>query len=244
MSWKQMRIRGVGPGNSPPGDRGRYLLWLEPPLVEGEGHYVHFSWKQESFCIRDYIQHLERRQAPGSSAADIWEAASDRIPCKGELYVPVENFEFWIEKLTELTERRRQGTSSSLWSRLSSKFSPKPKEAEQHLDDNRKEDDRDVYRRFIGFWKRGVGFDVIERTVGCSARYQGEPLLWVYPTYFQVAPQGKGNAHRNEVMDLRHQHFPELQGKGTIGYGSEYFTWDRFQRFIAELQEMIQKVSI
>jgi len=243
MSWKKMRIPGIGPGNSLPGDRGRYLLWLQPPLVETEGHYVHFSWKEGSFCIRDYMQQSERRQAPGCTAINIWEAASDRIPCKGELYVPVENFEFWTEKLTELTERRRQGTSSSLWSRLSSKFSPKPNEAEQHLDDNRKEEEQDVYRKFIGFWNRGVGFEVIERTVGCSARYRGEPLLWVYPTYFQVAPKGKGNTHHKEVMDLRHQHFPE-EGKGSISFGSEYFNWDRFQALITDVREMTQKASI
>ena len=241
MSWQKMRLPSAGPGNSLPGERGRYLLWLEPPLVETEGHYVHFSWKDESFCVRDYIQHLERRQAPGCTALAIWEAASDRIPCKGELYVPVENFEFWSDKLTELTERHRKGTSSNLWSRLSSKFSPKPKGAEQHLDDNQKEENRDVYRRFIGFWKRGEGFDVIERTVGCSARYQGEPLLWVYPTYFQVAPRGKGNGHRSEVTDLRDQHFPELRGKGTINLSSEYFAWDRFQAFITDIQKMILK---
>src|SRR5664280_2675010 len=158
MTWQSMRIPGGGQGNSLPGDRGRYLLFLEPPLVEGAGHYVHFSWKDESFCIRDYMQHLERRQGPGVSPLDIWGAAQDRIPCKGELYVPVENFEFWVKKTTDLTEKRSQGVSSNLWSRLSSKFVPKPKDSQQHLTDSHSENDRDVYGRFMDFWKRGAGF--------------------------------------------------------------------------------------
>ena len=241
MTWQSMRIPGGGQGNSLPGDRGRYLLWLDPPLVEEEAHYVHFSWKGESFCIRDYVRHLERRQTPGVSPLDIWGAASDRIPCKGELYVPVENFEFWVKKLTDLTEKHSQGISSNLWSRLSSKFAPRPKDPQQQLAGSHAKNDGDVYRRFMDFWRRGEGFDVIERTVGCSARYHGEPLLWVYPTHFQVAPQGKGNAHHGTLLELRHQHFPELRGKGTVGFSSAYFSWDRFQPFVSAVQEMVQK---
>jgi hypothetical protein len=246
MLWKKMRIPGVQHEESLPGDRGRYLLWLEPPNVVGEGHYVHFSWKDGSFCIRDYINQSERRQSPGVTATDIWKAASDRIPAKGELYVPVENFDFWTAKIIEQTENHRQGrTSASLWARLSSKFTPKSQDAELHIDvaetkvdDQRDENDRDVYRSFMPFWRRGVGFDVIERTVGCSARYKGEPLLWVYPTYFQIAPQGKGNAHNREIRALRDRHFPELRSKGTIGFNSEHFTWNRFQSFITDVRNM------
>jgi len=166
----------------------------------------------------------------------------ERIPCKGELYVPVENFEFWIAKLTELTEKRRRGINSSVWSRLSSKFVTKPKDAEPQLNGQHKEagDDRGVYRRFMGLWRRGPGFDVVDGTVGCSARYQGEPLLWVYPTHFQIAPRGKGNAHYNEIMQLRDNHFPEPGSKSTVGFSSEYFSWDRFQPFVTAVQEMIQ----
>src|SRR5690242_83886 len=117
MTWQKMRIPGSGEGQaeSLPGDRGRYLLWLEPPWVEGDGHYVHFSWKEDSFCIRDYIRQVERRQDQDSTALDIWKAAVDRIPAKGELYVPVENFQFWTAKMIELTENRGRGTTSSLW---------------------------------------------------------------------------------------------------------------------------------
>jgi hypothetical protein len=242
MSWQNMRIPG-GQANSLPGERGRYLIWLEPPLVEGEGHFVHFSWKAESFSIRDYIQGLERREAEGLTATGIWNAASKRIPCKGELYVPVENFEFWVAKCTEFTERHRQGTGTGLWSRLSSKFSPKPKGPDQQQlgQDNQERNNGDVYRRFIMLWEKGTGFDAIQRTVGCSARYDGEPLLWVYPSYFQVAPGGKGNAHDHEVRDSMYRHFPEARGKGTIQFGSQYFSWDRFENFVTDVKNMIQK---
>lgn len=245
MSWQKMRIPGVGQGESLPGHRGRYLLWLEPPYVEGEGHYVHFSWKEGSFCIRDYIAQMERRQDDsGVTATDIWKAASHRIPAKGELYVPVEKFEFWTAKLTELSESHRQGRTSSHWSQLSSKFAPKAQQAEHDGEsaDCRKGNGQDVYRSFISFWRKSAGFDVIERTVGCSARYQGEPLLWVYPTYFQIAPRGKGNAHHAEVRNLRDRYFPELS-EGNIRFDSAHFSWDRFQPFVTDVQEMIQNAG-
>jgi hypothetical protein len=193
---------------------------------------------------------VERRQDRGFAAADIWKAASSRIPAKGELYVPVENFEFWTAKLTELSENHSQKGTPRLWSRLSSKFAPKSNEAEghvegeQHISDSRNENGRDVYRSFMASWGRGAGFAVIKRTKGCSARYGSEPLLWVYPTRFQIAPQGKGNAHHREVMDLRDQHFPELRATNdTISFDSDHFTPDRFQTFITDVQTMIREAS-
>jgi hypothetical protein len=244
MSWQKMRIPGAGAGDSLPGDRGRYLLWLEPPYVEGEGRYVHFSWKEGSFCLRDYIQHLERRQGRDTTALDVWRAAQDRIPAKGELYVPVENFEFWTAKLKELTERRRHAGSSGLWSRLSSRFAPKPVEAAQPVSAEAEDHSDDVYGKFVRFWREAVGFDIVERTVGCSARYRGEPLLWVYPTYFQVAPRGKGNSRHSELVALRNQFFPELRGRGTVSFESEYFSWDRFQSFVGAGQEMVRREGV
>lgn len=243
MNWQAMRIRGSGDGNSLPGERGRYLLRLEAPMIEGEARYVHFSWKDESFCIRDYMRHRERRQAPGLTPSDVWEAATDRIPCKGELYVPVENFEFWTGKLTELTEKRRQGVNLSVWSRLSTKFAPKPIEAQSQAKNNDTRGGLSVYETFITLWQGREGFDVVDGTVGCSARYYGEPLLWVYPTHFQVAPQGKGNAHHDQVMDLRVKHFPGSRTKGSIIFSSETFHWDRFQGFVRAVQDMIHKVN-
>ena len=187
MSWQKMRIPVAGAAEDLPGARGRYLLWLESPNVQGEGHYAHFSWKDVSFCLRDYIKQVERRQDANTNALDIWKASSSRIPAKGELYVPVENFEFWTAKLTELTEKsRKRVTPRSLWSRLSSKFAPTVQEEEHpeaawgqpnengsdNTDGNPTEDSTDVYNRFISLWRASPGFDVIERTVGCSARFR------------------------------------------------------------------------
>jgi len=103
-SWKPMRTEHSA--DKLPAGRGRYLLWLEPPLVSGSGHWVHFSWVEESFCIRDYINGVSRRQDPKTDASEIWRKAKDRIHCRGELHKPVQDFEFWKRKLKELTEDR------------------------------------------------------------------------------------------------------------------------------------------
>jgi hypothetical protein len=181
------------------------------------------------------------------NATDIWNAATDRIPCKRELYMPVENFEFWRDKQNELTESRKAGNSNTgLWSRLSSKFSQKPQVAiqppvkKQPTSAHRAGKGDNLYTEFMSLWKRKAGFDVIERTVGCSARYRGEPLLWVYPSYFQVAPKGKGNRHHHELKDRLHDHFPEARGKGTIQFSSSYFNWERFESFVNNVQRIIE----
>jgi hypothetical protein len=248
-AWRKMRIPGGRQGDPLPGDRGRYLLWLEPPVVEGAGHFVHFSWKEEAFCIRDYLHQIELRQYRGATALDIWKAASERIPAKGELYIPVDNFEFWTAKLGELTESRKRGKSIT-WARLSSKFVPRSEEdhvdeggaqivmgASQDATDNRKENepDSDPYSRFKSVWRKSVGFDLVDGTVGCSARHEGVPLLWVFPTYFRIAPSGKGNIRHDDVRYLRDRHFP-LQTKGIVHFDSAQFSWDRFQSFIADVQ--------
>ena len=56
------------------------------------------------------------------------------------------------------------------------------------------ENNRNVYRDFQASWSKGDGFHLVEGTVGCSARYRSEPLLWAYPTYFQIAPRGAGSS--------------------------------------------------
>lgn len=93
--------------------------------------------------------------------------------------------------------------------------------AEHHVNDSRNEDHRDVCRSFVELWKRGAGFEVIKRSKGYSARYRSEPLLWVFPTYFQIAPQHSGNDHNREVRDLRDQHFREVT-KGLVYFVSEH----------------------
>jgi hypothetical protein len=222
---------------------------MEAPHVEGEGRYVHFSWKEEAFCLRDFIRQTERRQERGCNATDIWKAALERIPAKGELYVPIDNFEFWTAKLSEMTESRTSGKPSSLWSRLSSKFSAKRSQRQDaeigdeviasNASVRLENPNGDPYRHFASVWNTEKGFHIVDGSVGCSARYRGEPLLWVYPTYFQIAPQGKGNTHHQELTAIRDRFFPEAR-KTSIQYESKHFTWDRFQSFIVEAQKTIQ----
>ena len=103
-SWKPMRKESVGENAPLPGARGRYLLWLEPPLISGNPRWVHFSWMEESFCIRDFVAGMERRQDPSINATQVWRSAKGRVTCRGELYRPVQDFEFWRRKLEEFTK--------------------------------------------------------------------------------------------------------------------------------------------
>ena len=102
--WKPMRMESSEGDSSLPGARGRYLLWLESPLISGPPHWVHFSWMEESFCLRDYINGVQRRQDPSTNATQVWRSAKSRICCRGEYYKPVEDFEFWRRTLEELTK--------------------------------------------------------------------------------------------------------------------------------------------
>lgn len=96
-----------------PGERGRYLLWLSPPTVEGEPHWAHFSWKgQISFCLRDYIENNEVRVEEKNwkkvqpTALQIWRATPHRIKCTKErgLFVAAddEHADFWRNKLRQI----------------------------------------------------------------------------------------------------------------------------------------------
>lgn len=162
--------------------------------------------------MRDYIQQIERRQDGSHGAIDIWKAASDRVPAKGELYVPVENSEFWIAKLTELSNNHGQRRPAGLWSRLSSKFVSKSKEderrtneAEVHVDDSRNERYRDVCQSFVTLWEKRAGFGVIKRTVGYSARFRSEPLLWVCVAPIRVrGPSATWMWLRKRCIDRHH----------------------------------------
>lgn len=87
-----------------PGSRGRWLLWLEPPLITGSPRWVHFSWRGDSFYIRDYLTGMISTNHPNLTAVKVWQSAKGRIRCKGELYEPIQNFGFWKQKLEELTE--------------------------------------------------------------------------------------------------------------------------------------------
>lgn len=245
MSWEKIPIPWGESASSLPRERGRYLLWFEPPLVEGSGRYVHFSWVGDSYCVRDYVNGKQTRGLGDLTGTDLWNAAEDRISCTGELYVTVRNHEFWRNKLIDLSERRGTGEGASDKSSLHSQHPSREEHPDLASNDTFHKEPvqkgSDFYREFLEIWADGIGFEIIERTVGCSARYRGEPLLWVYPKYFQVAPKGKGNVHHDEVRLLMDRHFPEIH-KGRISFGSDHFTWDRFQDFVSDVKNRIAAI--
>jgi hypothetical protein len=105
--WVPIRSTSTGTAPPLPGPRGRYVVYLEPPMIrdtgDGKGRYCHFSWKGESFALRDFITGMERRQSSDLTVEQVWQTARDRIPAKGDLFVPIENGRFWREKLDTLT---------------------------------------------------------------------------------------------------------------------------------------------
>jgi hypothetical protein len=106
--WKPMRIASSGKSATLPGKRGSYLLWLEPPLISGSSRWVHFSWVEESFCLRDFIKGQKRNQDPETNASQIWRSAKARVPCRGKLYRPIQDFEFWKQELQKRTTTNPQ----------------------------------------------------------------------------------------------------------------------------------------
>ena len=110
-TWKTIKLISGRESNGEcplPSARGRYLLWLEAPLLSGGPHWVHFSWADESFCIRDFTKGMERRQDQCISATQVWQSAKSRIPCMGELCKPVQDFEFWKQKLDRMNQEGLQ----------------------------------------------------------------------------------------------------------------------------------------
>lgn len=99
MAWKPLRGASPSSPNGLPGERGRYLIFLGPPLIEGGPRWVHFSWRGESFCIRDYIGGQEMRQEPGLGASDIWRQAIKKKPATGEFFRPADDVAWWTEAI-------------------------------------------------------------------------------------------------------------------------------------------------
>ena len=102
MAWKP--LRGAAPlgSNGLPGERGRYLIFLGAPLVKNGPKWVHFSWRGDSFCIRDYLGGQEMRQEPGLVASDVWRAAIEKQHATGEYFHPHADVVWWTEALKKL----------------------------------------------------------------------------------------------------------------------------------------------
>jgi hypothetical protein len=100
-SWTVMRNPG---DDAIPGERGVFVVLLEPPIVEGPRHFVHLSWQGEHYVLRDYLNNLSRKQGDDLPLAALWRAARERIACKGRLRRSVDDHKFWEEELRRLTD--------------------------------------------------------------------------------------------------------------------------------------------
>lgn len=107
MSWKPLRgsSKATTPGGLP-GQRGRYLIYLGPPLLHDGPRWCTFVYRGESFCIRDYLGGQELRQEPGLTASDIWRTAIKKIPATGEYFHPADDVDWWTEALMKLPPAR------------------------------------------------------------------------------------------------------------------------------------------
>jgi predicted DNA-binding protein len=91
-----------------PTTRGRYLLFVGDPILRDGPRWVHFSWRGDSFCLRDFATGDIRRQDRSLSAADVWRVAQKRIPATGEFFHPVGDWEWWKAALERLSRRDRR----------------------------------------------------------------------------------------------------------------------------------------
>lgn len=100
LNWKPLGARRSSnsiSSNELPGQRGVRIIYV-PQIVPNR--YVHFSWRDESFCIRDYIGEREMRQMPDFKALDVWKQHEGPVFSEKR---PVEDVEFWTNKLIEIT---------------------------------------------------------------------------------------------------------------------------------------------
>jgi hypothetical protein len=105
MPWSPMRGGTKSGSGDLPGQRGRYLLLLGKPLLEGsKPRWVHFSWLNQSFCIRDFVAGRERRQEPGLAASDVWRQAIDKKAAVDDYYHSVEDVVWWADTLRKLDQ--------------------------------------------------------------------------------------------------------------------------------------------
>lgn len=104
MKWKPLQRSGNTNADLPelPGERGRYLLFLGTPFIDDGPRWVHFSWRGESFAIRDFLRGRMSRQEAGATATDVWRAAVKRLPGKDKYYHSVDDVDWWVKELKKL----------------------------------------------------------------------------------------------------------------------------------------------
>jgi len=85
-----------------PTTRGRYLIFVGEPILPDGPRWAHFSWRGESFCVRDFLRGRILRDDRTVKAADVWRAALRRKPAVGEYFHQIGDWEWWRGKLEEL----------------------------------------------------------------------------------------------------------------------------------------------
>lgn len=88
-----------------PSTRGRYLLYVGDPILRDGPRWVHFSWRGDSFCLRDFTTGDIRRQDRSLGSADVWRVAEKRIPATGEFFHPVGDWEWWKAAMERVSRR-------------------------------------------------------------------------------------------------------------------------------------------
>lgn len=86
-----------------PTTRGRYLLFIGEPILKGRPRWVHFSWRNERFCLRDFLTGSILRQDAILQVTHVWRAALRKKPATGEYFHPVGDWKWWKRKLEELS---------------------------------------------------------------------------------------------------------------------------------------------
>jgi len=82
------------------------LILLGAPWVEGKPRWVHFSFRGESFVVRDYTADRELRGqekvADGPKASDVWRSVIKNIPAVGEFFHPADDVAWWKDAIAKL----------------------------------------------------------------------------------------------------------------------------------------------
>jgi len=88
-----------------PTTRGRYLILVGEPILSDGPRWAHFSWRGDSFCVRDFLRGRILRDDRTIKAADVWRAALRRKPANGDYFRRVGDWEWWRGKLEELSQQ-------------------------------------------------------------------------------------------------------------------------------------------
>lgn len=96
----------AGPEQSQlPTTRGRYLILVGEPILSDGPRWAHFSWRGDSFCVRDFLRGRIIRDDRTVKATDVWRAALRRKPANGDYFHRVGEWEWWKGKLEELSQQ-------------------------------------------------------------------------------------------------------------------------------------------